>query len=81
MRVYAIKFNLYRPGKGAYKYELKPEYDVKIEFYKRNERDRFIERYLHLKDQEANTIQYGEVACFVGELEEIKDMQKIIDAI
>ena len=79
MRVYALKYKFYKSKGGAFKYADQPEYKEEEVFYTRHERDMFIKRYKYLTAP--GHIEFGDVKAFVGELSEIVDMQKVIDAV
>ena len=79
MRIYAIKYKLYHSNSGGFKYALNPSFEYKTELYLKNERDKFIERYQKL--MKGSDFYYGDIKCFVGELEEIDDMDSVINAV
>ena len=81
MRVYAITYDIYDSNGGAFKYATpRPTCENKIEFYSKAQRRAFINRYLYLTDSVMD-LYIGNVKCYFSEMEEIKDMSQIINAI
>ncbi len=81
MRVYCLKYKVYHANGGGFKYASNPSYDEQVIFYKRDERDQFIKDYKRVSDPTKKGFYYDDIECLVGELNEIKDMQPVIDAI
>jgi hypothetical protein len=80
-RVYLIKYKLYDACGGSFKYALNPRYEERREYFSRLERDKFISRYVYLKNKDEMYI--GDVECYFAELKLILDneMETLIERI
>ena len=78
MRVYAITYRLYHANGGAFKYADNPSYEDRTTFYSFEERQKWIAEYERLKE---DPMYYDNVKAFAGDINEVKDMDKIKNAI
>lgn len=81
-RVYLIKYKIYDACGGGFKYALNPSYKEDRIYFSRNERDKFISKYISLK-QKDKELYIDNVECYFAELKLILDneMKTIIEKI
>ena len=79
-RIYVICYKLYEPCGGSFKYASKPRFEIKTEFFTRQERDKFISTYKNLSNIEKE-LYIGDIECFTSIPEKIEDMDAVINAI
>lgn len=81
-RVYLIKYKIYDSNGGSFKYSLNPSYKEERLYFSRNERDKFISKYISLK-QKDKELYINDVECYFAELKLILDneMKTIIERI
>jgi hypothetical protein len=82
-RLYILTYRFYLPAGGCFKYADKPEYEDRMDIYKKTERDLFIAQYKQLKEQEKNELYISDLRCYVTRIiDDITDrMDDVINAI
>lgn len=78
MRVYAISYRIYYANGGAFKYAENPKYENRLVFYSFDERQKWIQDYTSYKN---DTMVFDKVKTFAGDIKEVEDMAKVIEAI
>lgn len=72
-RVYLIKYKQYDSNGGAFKYAEKPTYAEHKRYFGREDRDKFIEKYLYLKRKYTDDMYITDVECYFSNLTYIDD--------
>jgi len=81
MRIYILKYKLYRPNGGSYKYAENPSYDPIIKFFQKGKRDKFIKAYQWASSKE--DLEVGDIKCLLCDnpINITNEMENIINAI
>lgn len=80
-RVYLIKYKMWDSNGGSFRYATSPTYAEHRLYYSRDERDKFISKYLYLKGKD--DMYFTDIECYYSNLTLLTgvDMRALINQI
>ena len=79
-RLYILKYKIYFPRGGLFKYAPDPNFEERIEYYQQDERDKWIKAYKNINSP-AKSHYIEDVVCYYTDTFTVVDMDTVINAI